>query len=447
MNYNLLFEKAKAKGVEDVEIYLSKSKSTSISVFKQDVDAMSIEDNEVISVRGIFKDKMGYAYTEKLNEDQFDHLLDTIIANAKVIESNDEEIIFEGSKKYEELNHTCNNIDEIQNSDIISSLKKLVKDIMNFDQKIDSGSAKLVKRNSKVKIINSKGIDLENENSYFYIMSSALAIDGKSRGNHYEILGYNDYKEFDFDSIAALTAKLALSKLNSDQIASGEYKTILDSRAASSLFSTMIGSFFADTVQKGMSSLKDKLNTSIAGKNVTIVDDPFFDKAIEVSSFDDEGVATKYKELVKDGILKTFLHNLKTAKKDNVESTGNGFKASAADTVNIKTTNAYLKPGNKSLEELISSVDKGVYITSLEGTHSGTNGITGDFSLQASGHLIENGKRVQAINLITVSGNFFEILNSIEEIGNEIGFGIHNLISPSLMSPPLLLDKLVISGK
>jgi PmbA protein len=99
------------------------------------------------------------------------------------------------------------------------------------------------------------------------------------------------------------------------------------------------------------------------------VDDPFMKKSPRSGSFDDEGVATKYKELVKDGKLTGYLHNLKTAKKDEVGSTGNGFRNG------ISPTNFYISPGKTSFEDSVKSVKKGLVISDLQGTHAGTSSV------------------------------------------------------------------------
>ncbi len=442
MDYSQLFELAKTKGITDVEVYYSKSKSTSITVFEQEVESLEVSANEVITLRGIYNGKMGYTYTENLNNIDFNFLLDRLVENAKAIENEDLEIIFEGSKEYQLNNQVCHDIDEIQNKDVIATLKMLERDIKESDSRIDKCYVGFGKSYSVIKIVNSKGLNLTNEGSYFSAYADLLALEEESRVSFTEYKIVDDFAKIDFAKIGKVASKKVIEKLHPTQVRSGSYPTILSNKAASALFSTMIGSFMADSVQKGVSSLKGKLNTQIAGINITLVDDPFCEESLNVTTFDDEGVATKYKEIIKDGVLKTFLYNLKTAAKDNVETTGNGFKGGVAGTVNISPTNAYLLPGNSTVEELVSSItDKGLYITSVMGTHSGTNEITGDFSLQADGFYIEDGKIVKPVNLITVSGNYFELINNIETIGGDLNFKFSSISVPSIK-----IKSLVISG-
>jgi PmbA protein len=149
-------------------------------------------------------------------------------------------------------------------------------------------------------------------------------------------------------------------------------------------------------------------------------------KSAASRSFDDEGVATSYKELVSKGVLKTFLHNLVTAKKDGVKSTGNGFGGGVGP-VNLK-----LEAGSSNLDEMIKSCEKGIFITNVQGAHAGVNAVSGDFSLQASGYYIEKGEKIRPVALITVAGNFLEMLKDITMVGNDLKMSYYGVTSPSI---------------
>ena len=165
--------------------------------------------------------------------------------------------------------------------------------------------------------------------------------------------------------------------------------------------------FSAEAVQRGVSLLKDRVGEIIGSELITIVDDPFKAKSPRSGSFDSEGVATQYKEMVKDGKLTGYLHNLKTAKKANTKSTGN------ASGSGVGPTNFYIEPGDMKYDDAVKSMKKGLIITDLAGTHSGANAISGAFSLQASGYLVEDGKVVRPVALITVAGNYLDLLKDV----------------------------------
>lgn len=105
------------------------------------------------------------------------------------------------------------------------------------------------------------------------------------------------------------------------------------------------------------------------------------------------------------------MYNLKTAKKDNVETTGDSIGGSS-----IAPSNMYIEKGNMSYDDLVQSIDKGLIITSLNGLHAGLNPISGDFSLSSSGYFVENGKIAYPIEQITVAGNFLNIIKNKNKI-------------------------------
>ena len=155
--------------------------------------------------------------------------------------------------------------------------------------------------------------------------------------------------------------------------------------------------------------------------------------------FDDEGVATYNKAIIKNGVLQTYLYNLTTAAKDGVQTTGNGYGGGKKG---VESTFLYLKPGKKSLDELFAEVGNGVFITEVSGLHAVLNPQSGNFSLQSTGFMIENGKKGKPLDLITVSGNLLEIFKDVLEVGNDV------TVSPSGVSAEsLLIKKIVVSGK
>jgi len=441
MNYDLLFKKAKEQGIEAIEIYEQSNKKTSIALFKLEVDKFQIASTQVLAVRGIYNGKMGATYTENLSDDNIDKVLKDIISNASAIENEDVQEIYPGDESYTEFSNFNDSVLSVSVANKIAKLKEIEEKAMAASDQFDNVSCSYTEAYDKVIIKNSEGIDLEKEDVYFYFYISALAKVEEDRASGYVIEVSRDFDEKSADDIVKELVEETLPKLGASPIPSDKYETILHRDAATSLLGVLIGSFSADTVQKGSSKLAGKLGEKVFGDNITITDDPFRKDGWGSGSFDDEGVATKVKDIVKDGVLETFLHNLKTAKKDGVKSTGNGFKPGIKAGVSITPTNLFIQPGERSYDQLLEGFN-GVVIKELAGTHAGTNPISGDFSLQASGFLYENGTIVQPVNLVTISGNIFDMLNSVDEIASDLKF-----VGSSSASPSLNVGKMQISGK
>jgi len=135
---------------------------------------------------------------------------------------------------------------------------------------------------------------------------------------------------------------------------------------------------------------------------------------------------------VENGVLRSFLHNTKTAKKDGVAPTGNGNKMSYKAALDISPTNLYITPTETSKEDLLKELGTGLLIKDLSGLHSGINPISGDFSVIAGGFVIENGKKVRPIEQITIAGNFYTVLKSIKKAANDLNQNRSGIASPSL---------------
>lgn len=435
-----IFKLAKAKGIEDLEIYTSVETEKTVKTFNGTVESYQISDQALQSVRGIYEGKMGYVYTEDLNEDQ-DTLLSNLIDNAKVVASPDVEEIFAGSEKYPEVDTTIKE-ENVTYDQIIETLAIVDRKAKEYSEFVTDTNCTFTQSNTKVTIENSKGLKLEKENRYYFVVGSVVGTKEDQRTNVWGYTIKKNFSDINPEELALEGATDAISQLGAEPCESGSYPVILKNTAVDSILSVLKGAFYAENVQKGLSPLKEKLNTQIFGENINLVDDPFFKDGLTISTFDDEGVATEITNLVENGMLNSYLYNLKSAKKDNVTSTGNGFKAGVSGKVGTSATNLYLKPGNYSFDGLLEGIEKGVYITEVAGTHSGINAINGDFSLQSQGFLIENGKLGRPVRLITIGGNFFTMFSNVEKIANDIKTDYSGVGSPSV-----LIKDLAVSGK
>lgn len=438
-----LFSKAQEEGFSEYEVYYVDRESLSISVYKEEVEKYNLNNYAGLSFRGKFGDRIGYSYTEILDEDAIEMLVKKAKENVLAIENNDIQFIYEGDKEYKEISTYHEELEYIPADKLINIAISMEKEAKKYCNKVESFSGCSVSYSSgKYGIINSKGLNLSNKSNLLtaYVVPIVKDLDKMYDGCGYVVAkSLNDVKP---DKIAKMGVDEALSKIGGTSIASGNYKVIINNEAMVSLLSTFAGIFSGDAVQKGLSLLKDKEGEIIATDIVNLVDDPHLEDGLASVSFDDEGVATLKTYLIKNGKLNSLLHNLKTANKAGVKSTGNGFKASYASPISVSPTNFYIEPGINSLEEMTKKINKGLIITDFAGLHSGANSITGDFSLAAKGFYIEDGIKTHPVEQITVAGNFFTLLNNIEEIGSDLKFPMSSVGSPSIV-----IKELSIAGE
>lgn len=440
---NILFEKALNEGFENCEVYYTDGENISITVYEGEVEKYNIDKSFGLSFRGMLNGKMGYSYTEILDDKAIDMLIKSAKEAASCIESNDIQFIYEGDKNYSEVKTYSEKLENIDASKLIDIALELEKETKGYSDKvINLNACKISYSSSKNGIYNTKGLELNNKGNLLisYVIPIVEENNEKQDGIGYMIVDSID--ELDTKKIAKQGVEDALSKLGGKSIPSGNYKTIIYNEAMASLLETFSDVFSAEEAQRGLSLLKGKEGKVIASDIVSIIDDPLMDNGLASAPFDDEGVATFKKEIVSKGVLNTLLHNLKTANKANLKTTGNGFKSSYSSPVSVEPTNFYIEKGMKTLEELMNEVDEGVIITDFAGLHSGANSITGDFSLASKGFYIKDGRKIYPIDQITVAGNFFELLKNIKDIGNDLNFPISSIGSPSVV-----VEGLSIAGK
>lgn len=437
-----LFEKGRIRGFEDQEIYHESAKSLRISVYQGEVEKFNLSEQGGLSYRGITGGKMGYAYTEILDENALDMLVEEAYSNATVIESQDRVFLHDGSGTYKDLSEDAEG--QGTTEDKISFMLELEKKLMESDERIVRISGNAYSESVYTKHIrNTKGLNLSETRSLSYAYAVAVAQEGEDTRTGTGAHMAESFAGLDMDEIVNSASGEALSMLGAKPVPSAEYPVVFENEAFSDFFSQFSNHFSAEQVQKKLSALSGKLGSRIASEHVNITDDPHIRLGLRTTAFDAEGVATYKKPIIGNGILMTYLHNLKTAHIDGTQTTGNASKSSFKSSVEIAPSNLCFMPGKISLKSMLEDIRRGIMVTGLQGLHSGINPVSGDFSLQCHGFLIEDGTIADPVSQITVSGNFFELLKEIDCVADDF---IMSPLSGGAGAPSVRVSGLSISG-
>lgn len=430
-------------GVRDYELYYAVSASTTVEIFQQEVSKYLTENSMGVCYRLVQEGKAGYASTENLTEEEARSLVVRALENMKSMENEEEAFIHEKGDSY--LTLPDGEGAQPTGTELVEAALTLQREMYDADPRVSDGTQSYMVAGSETyALYNSKGLDLEDQiPGYAICLGMALiAADGEMySGNK---LKDGSLRDFDLKEIAGKAVEEAASTVGADSVPSGKYNVVFTGEAFADLLNTYSSIFSAEAAQKGMSLLNGKEGEKIGADIVTIVDDPLYKDSVIKRTFDGEGVATYRKNVVENGCLKTLLHNLSTAAKAGVKSTGNGQKASYASNVGVGPFTFYLKPVKGSREELLAEAGEGVCIKEVSGLHAGANPLTGDFSLLASGFRIQAGKKTSAVKNITVSGNFYSLLKEIDRIGEELEFSGMGI---KCGSPSVLVRNMTIAGK
>ena len=440
----IVVAKAQSMGLAEYELYYQAAESTSVSAFQHSMNQFSAHTEGGVCFRCIAGGRMGYASTEALNAEEAKAIVLRAKDNALVLESDEPVFLSDGGKEYTPLELTPYELPTTEA--LIAKVLDTQEKIYAADKAvIDGSSTQGISECSRIAIVNSKGLDLHYENNVSGLVVAAVVTDGKEMANDYQIkLGALD--DIDTEELTKKAAAGALRKLGGEAAPTGVYPVVFDPDAMSDLLSTFSGIFSSEAAQKGLSRYAGQEGKTVASPAVTLVDDPFHKDNPMPINFDAEGSPTVRKNVIEQGELKTLLYNLKTAAVAGKTTTGNASKAGYSDSVGVRPFTMYLQGGELTEEELLQKAGNGVYINSLGGLHAGANPVTGDFSLQSAGFLIENGVKTKSVKSFTVAGNFYQLLKDITAVAN-------NCCLPSAMgitafgAPSTLVENLSIAGK
>jgi PmbA protein len=238
------------------------------------------------------------------------------------------------------------------------------------------------------------------------------------------------------EEIGRHAGERTIARLGSQQIDSGHYPIIFEERLAGALVSAFLGAINGNAVARGVSFLKDKMGEAVFGENIQIIDDPLIIRGQGSRPWDGEGLPVQKRELIKDGVLQTWLLNTSAGKQLGLPSTAHASRGIGSPP-GISATNTYLVPGEKSFEQLLSDMGNGVLITEMFGPSLNSN--TGDYSVGVAGVKIENGQRAFPISEITIAGNLNDAFKTILP-ANDIRF------DGSTNAPSLLVEGLTVAG-
>ena len=440
INENKFFALAKEAGIEAADITVDESSSLSVSIYHSNVDSLTNNSSFELVARGIYKGKMGSVSVDHVDKNSPELLVKEIKRSASLIENDDPVFIFKGSEKYHKKK-VFSNIDFAENiQEKVHILLEIEKKLLAYDKRINEVVTVGFEANvHSSKKTNSYGLKLSQKKNTYAYFAEVTAKDGEEIRTGFSVFASKDADEFKIDEFVEKVAKEALQKLGSQQCESKKYPIVLNPECVASLLSFLISSLDAEEVQKHTSLLEGKLHQQALSKKLTIIENPL-EKNIFFRYFDDEGVATNKKYLIKKGVIETYLYTLQTAAKAGVEPTGNGAGAGKAG---AGTGYTIVKGGKKSEDEMLSTIKEGVYLTELTGLHSGMNAQSGNFSLQCAGFMIRDGKKAEPLALITVAGNLLNVFSNIKCIANNNKLVISNQMS----CPSILVGKLPISGK
>lgn len=437
--------------VDQWEVFTARGIENDIEVFNGEIETLSFSDSTGIGIR-IFKDhSIGYAYAAVLEKNAIEDAIGKAIANSAIT-------------KKDPLNYLPTEKDHRYKKDKQNSSMLFDENFLRFkmDQKInmaielESLTKKADKRITgisdamyndgifEVCMLNSNGFSGSYNSTIAMVYVSAISRDGEdtSTGDYFGIA--RNPVNINLEEIAGNAARRSVAILGGEKIKSSKMDIILDPMVAAQFMGVIASTLNADSVQKGKSLFKDKLEKKVFKINIDIFDDGTLPDGLASRPFDGEGVIKGKTAVFEKGVLKTFLYDTYTARKGKTLSTGNASRASYRSTPVVGVSNFYISPGKHDPEDMIKLIDKGFYIMDIIGLGSGTNPISGQMSVGAKGLMIEKGSLTHPVKEVTIATDILSFLAGFKMLGNDLKF----VPSGGYMgSPSILIENIAISGK
>ncbi len=385
------------KSADEAEIFSSKGISNDVEIKKGRIETFRGSSHLGYGIRVIKYKKMGFAFSNKLDEKVLQRAIDT----AKIGER-DKFLSLPEKQKYARTGTYDRRIAELEVEDALEFAEVLVSPCSSYSVIPTTGVISWYV--SEVGIWNSNGAAGTDKATTCTCHLNAVA-EGESPGFYYEVSRALD---LDFAGVGGEAARLARDSLNAMEVGVLTTSLILKPHAVAELLeNVLIHSFSADNVQRKRSILAGKLGRRVFSERLSIVDDGTFKHGLLTSKFDGEGVKSQRTELVKKGILKGYLYDTYAANKENAKSTGSAERDSYASLPYIDSSN-FIVSGRGGIDE------EGLVVHGLIGAHT-SNPVSGDFSVETRNAFL-NGKPVKKA---IISGNIFDILNKIEGFGKD----------------------------
>lgn len=440
---------AERNGAEEAEAFVYGEKRMSIT-FHEKLEAFKTSNSVGVGIRVAIGRKVGFSSASTLSKQELKKIVKISIAKARATQ---EDPYWKGlpekSGRSTVKDVYDNRISRITHSNIMEAVKLVMDTVKDQNRDLELSRGNLHVVSNEKAIVNSYGISAKSRGTLASFYLNVTVEKAGKKGSSWELESSRFWKGIDFEKLAVSTSRRAIDMLNASPIPSGKTNVVFGNKVFANLLTIMFGNTLtAYAVQEGRSPWSGKVGNVIASESFSLIDDGSMPDGMGTRKYDDEGIPQQTTVLVDKGVLRSYLYDTYTAKRDDVISTGNAFRSigfSAKPFSNIPRpapTNLILKGSKSSEEELIREAKNGVYVVSTIGEWL-SNPISGQLSVTVTNaYKIEKGELTKPVKGIIISGNFFDTIKE------KIVLIAKNVAHSSLAySPSVLVKDLVVAGK
>lgn len=450
-----ILNEALSTGGDFAEIFVEKKNNCGLFMIDGKIESSLSGRDFGIGIR-IFKDLYSvYGYTNDMTEE---NLLKTARKIAEAVKGTRADITInllkQDIKNYNKIEIYPETVLKKNKIDIMRRGYAAAKE---YDSEISQVRVSYSDSKQNILVANSEGIWAEDERVRGRIRIESVASNGTemqtgSMGPGAS-KGFEFFEKMDVESYGREASRIAKTILHADYSPSGKMPVIIDNGFGGVIFHEACGhGLEATSVAKGNSVFAGKIGQMIASPVVSAVDDGTIPNEWGTINIDDEGTPSRRNLLIENGILKGYMIDKLNGRRMGMASTGSGRRESYKYAPTSRMTNTFILNGKSSLNEMISSVEKGIYAKYMGG--GSVNPATGNFNFAVmEGYLIENGKITSPVRGATLIGSGSEILKKIEMVGNNLAYGqgmcgsVSGSICTNVGQPAVKVSEITVGGR
>jgi PmbA protein len=433
---------AMERGATDAECTLAEGEEFSAQVRMRALETLKDAGSRRVGLRVLIGKRVGSAHTSDLTTAGIRQMVDSALAVAAISTEDPYADLPDAS----ELGSLGGDLqlysDDIRNIDTPARIQAALETeeaALGWDPRITNSEGASFNASTGGRVFaNSRGFVGSYRTSGCSISATPVARQGDAMERDFWYSSARSHSKLDTPAaVGRRAAQRAVRRLGARKIPTEKVPVIFDSVTARSLIGNIFEAVEGDAIYRKASFLAGKLGERVASENVTIIDDATIPGLFGTSPFDDEGVPSRRTVVIERGVLESYLLNSYTARKLGLRTTGNASRGVTGN-AGVGHGNFFLQKGDRSPEEIVRGIRRGLYLTELIGR--GVNVVTGDYSRGAAGLWIENGEFAYPVSEITIAANLRGMLLDVEAAGCDLEF------RGSVASPTLLIREMTVSG-
>ena len=438
-----LLRRARARGAVEADAFMVEEEFQTVQVRLGSVESLKHARENRCSLRIFTESGSASATTSDLSPEALARLVDESVRLAQVARRDEHS----GLPAGEALARAVPDLDlwdaeghAMALEDKIDWARRAEAAALEADARVrNSEGAEFYDRLGRVAYASSSGFTGSFRLSSFALSVSPVAADEGGMERDYWYTSARHLSDLESpEEIGREAARRAVRRLGARQGQTVEVPVVFDPETAASLVRSLAVATSGPSLYRGTSFLIGQLGQSLASTCVTIVDDPTMRQGLGSRPFDGEGLPSRRTVLVDRGVLTSYLLDTYSARRLGLAATGHAAREDGGG-VTVGYTNLYLEPGAWAPQEILRSVDRGLYVTELIGF--GVNFATGDYSRGAVGFWIEGGELAYPVEEITIAGNLRQMLQDVEMVGSDLTFRDQSA------APTLKISRLTVAGK